>query len=147
MSIETGITKDDLQAITDTGNSNMLTAEELAERFSISRHTVRFRIRNRRWREQVVTGNRLFTKCNGQRQLVPTYGVRRNGKIEKIDLSQRQRGCCGVRNANSSLLPTHVVAIRILAEHGMTQRKIGQIFHITPSSVSYIVRRKTWKHI
>lgn len=47
----------------------------------------------------------------------------------------------------AKLKEKQVVLIRKLYKHGILQKDIANRFGINPSTISYIITRKTWKHI
>ena len=55
----------------------------------------------------------------------------------------------GDKNGNAVLTADKVQLIRILyaSGHGITLRQLGAMFNISASSVSHIIRRKTWTNV
>jgi len=51
------------------------------------------------------------------------------------------------RTPNQKLTPQAVRAIRTEHASGATHAALAAVHHVTPSNISLIVRRRTWKHI
>jgi len=61
---------------------------------------------------------------------------------------QRNLGICkGEQHGNSKLSSEDVMRIRSEAASGRTNRSIAAEFGINESTVGYIVKRRTWRHI
>lgn len=61
----------------------------------------------------------------------------------RLGLTQRK----GSKNAAAKLHENDVVQIRALAKSGIEQRSIAIKFGVTDTAISYIVKRKTWRHV
>lgn len=53
----------------------------------------------------------------------------------------------GEKSGNAKLTDENVLEIRRLLALGMAQRNIGRVFSVSHTTVNYINRGKTWKHI
>jgi hypothetical protein len=53
----------------------------------------------------------------------------------------------GERNPQSVLTEADVKRLRTLAAEGTTNKELTRIFGISPTTVSHIVHRKSWKHL
>ena len=54
---------------------------------------------------------------------------------------------CGEKNLNSKLKENQIIKIRKLYKTGKyTQKKIGNMFGVSHSNISYIVNGHGWKH-
>jgi len=53
----------------------------------------------------------------------------------------------GSDHGRSKLTDADVIKIRALSASGVTNKKIGPMFGVTPSMVSYIKNRRNWNHL
>lgn len=54
----------------------------------------------------------------------------------------------GEKNGRAKLTEKKVLRIRVLyAQGGMTQERLGKLFHVGRATIGYIVQRETWTHI
>lgn len=63
------------------------------------------------------------------------------------DMTQRERQARGEKCHTAKLLPSDVRAIRIAYEAGVKQRTLAALYGVYNANISFIVNRKTWKHI
>lgn len=63
------------------------------------------------------------------------------------DMKLKGRSNRGERNGFAKLTEDDVRSIRSWYKRGRTQKHIASGFGITPSGVSLIIRRKTWRHV
>lgn len=73
----------------------------------------------------------------------PMYGKSRS-EYAKLMTSIKTSG---ESNGSSKLNNNDVLEIRKLGTSGISQRKIASMFNISKSSVAFILKRVTWKHI
>jgi len=63
------------------------------------------------------------------------------------DMTTKGRSAAGVRNGRAKLTEADVLAMRQrYAEGGITQQRLGYLYHITQTVVSGILRGKQWQH-
>ncbi len=63
----------------------------------------------------------------------------------------RQRGrkkpALGIKNRHAKLNDEIILKIRKLYSQGLNQSRLRKIFNLASSTISYIINRKTWRHI
>jgi len=74
---------------------------------------------------------------------------RRSWKHLKIKKRKIKKGkwIKGKKNANARLCENQIIEIRKMYKNGATQKIIGEKFGVTQSTISALLRKKTWKHI
>jgi predicted XRE-type DNA-binding protein len=63
------------------------------------------------------------------------------------DMASKNRSCLGEKNSMSRLNAEQIISIRALHKQGILTRIIASMFGVTRSNVSYIVNKKTWRHV
>ena len=63
------------------------------------------------------------------------------------DMVEKDRQPRGERNRHSKLIESEVIKIRQLYKEGKGKHLLAEIYDISVSSIEYIVRFKTWKHV
>ena len=59
----------------------------------------------------------------------------------------RARDQKGEKNYMATLSQEEIIQIRSMADSGLSQEKIGKIFHVSQTCIGKILRRTRWKHI
>lgn len=88
--------------------------------------------------ESLARGDRHGTKTHPESR---PRGERNGSRTHPEALAR------GDRHANARLTDSEVRDIRALASFGMTHRAIGRRFELSKTTVSFILRRKTWAHV
>lgn len=68
-------------------------------------------------------------------------------KDNNLDRIRNDKTVKGSLNGNSKLKDEEVWLIKKLLYHKVVQRKIAQMFKVTPTMISYIKQNKQWSHI
>ena len=68
-------------------------------------------------------------------------------KDNAIDRESKGRGAIGIKNGLSKLSEIIVLQIRKLHGDGKSKYALAKSFGVHPKTITYIVERKTWKHI
>lgn len=61
--------------------------------------------------------------------------------------SSEKKPALGSKVGSSKLTEDQVLEIRKLKNKGYGMRELGRMFNVDHKTVSFIVKRKTWKHI
>lgn len=91
----------------------------------------------------------VLHKCDNAACVNPNHlylGTHRDNARDMC-LRNRQNNALGSKHGQSTLTEEIVLDIRQRYISGECQRSIARIYGIDQSNVSYIVRRKTWRHI
>ena len=87
------------------------------------------------------TRAKMSEKSIGEKN--PMYGKKRSEYAKLVTGLKTS----GELNGSSKLNNKSVLEIRELSSNGLSQRKIASIFNISKSSVAFILKGVTWKHI
>jgi hypothetical protein len=82
-------------------------------------------------------------------------GNKLNNSIENLEVMSRakhnqlhnQFGGVGEKHINSKLTRTEVKLIRAASNFGVFHVDLAKVFHTSPSNISSIVQKETWKHV
>lgn len=100
---------------------------------------------------EIPVGMCVLHRCDNPRCVRPSHLFLGTHQDNVTDMWKKGRGNpgrpCGEIQGSSKLTAEKVRKIRELAESGMTQKKIAQLFSIDRSNVSLIVLRKGWAHV
>ena len=99
----------------------------------------------------IPTGRCVCHTCDNRRCVNPDHLWLGTQSENLKDASQKGRmyrpNTCGARNGNTTLTERDVLAIREMHQAGQRQFRIAQLFSVSPSTVSNIIKRETWKDV
>lgn len=119
--------------------------------FSISRfssnqlaHRVSYQI----YIGEIPKGLFVLHKCDNPKCVNPDHLFLGTQKDNVHDMYKKERDSVkGIDSHFSKLDEEKVLLIRKEYSYGMSQRELSEMFNVDPSNISYIVNRKSWKHI
>jgi len=88
-------------------------------------------------------------KCVRADHLINNTDYSEGDRLNKADAVERGRypGTPGERHNSAKLTEKDIKEIRRRSELGETNVKLGKDYGVTDTTISYIVRRKTWRHV
>lgn len=86
-------------------------------------------------------------RCDNRRCVRPDHLFLGTPADNSADMVAKQRQAVGDRNGSARLAPEDVVAIRVRAAGGESQRALARAFGVAQALVGQIVRREVWRHV
>lgn len=86
-------------------------------------------------------------KCDNRKCVLFSHLFAGTNADNHADKARKGRAAKGIHNGNARLTPSAVLEIRKHIESGNTNREIGRLFNIHPTTVSQIGRGATWAHV
>lgn len=95
----------------------------------------------------IPEGKRICHKCDKPPCVNPDHLFLGTDAENHADAAKKGRHLPGELNHGSKLTVEAVIEIRRRYQSGDSYSHLGRIYGVTSEAISYIVRRKTWKHI
>jgi hypothetical protein len=86
-------------------------------------------------------------KCDRPSCVRPSHLFLGTNADNLADMSRKGRSTTGEKSGMAKLRDRDVLAIRRLANDGTRRVAIADLFGVTPTNVSSIIRRETWQHL
>ena len=67
--------------------------------------------------------------------------------VQDMDAKGRSNRITGEGHGRAKLTEADILRIRAMGAEGWSYTAIASVYGVTANNVSYIIRRKTWKHI
>jgi len=84
--------------------------------------------------------------CDNPKCVNPDHLFLGTHKDNFKDMREKNRSACGIKNVKAKLTEKEVLQIRKL-QNKITIKEMTKIYNVTKTTISRILRRKTWKHI
>jgi hypothetical protein len=95
----------------------------------------------------IPIGKQVLHRCDTRDCVRPDHLFLGTLQSNVADMVNKGRNAKGERSPIAKLTAEKVRTIRQLHIEGVSMYRLGQVFGVGPTTIGYIVRRETWKHV